>query len=136
MAIELASNRTVAAAAAVATTRNGAPQEQAEYFINLGYMDTNPETGEEVFVSFANGLALDTMKDKAFGSTDAYNWLVEGKNGLKRDTMALAQQAKLAPGEDTFLEGFMVQVYRRKAAHVADVAAAPRSNGLRLAKRA
>ena len=47
MAIELASNRTAPVATRAAAA---APQEQAEYFINLGYMDTNPETGEEVFV--------------------------------------------------------------------------------------
>lgn len=133
MAIELASNRTTVAAAAGSAA---APKEVAEYYINIGEWQTNPDTGEEVFVSFANGLALDTMKDKAFGSTDAYNWLVEGKNNLKRDTLALAHEAKLAPGEDTFIEGFMVQVYRRKAAHVADVTAPARPTGLRLAKRA
>lgn len=111
MAIELARN--VPAPAANTTKRgDAAPQEAAELYGNIGYTSVNEETGEETFVSLPIGLALDTMRPKAYGTTEAYNQLMQSKNMLLQDLLALAKDLK--PGESDIVVGLQIQIHRVK----------------------
>lgn len=137
MAIELASaNRaqTSAAALATGTRRDGTPYEQADFYANLGYTAVDPDTNENIFVSLPNGLALDTMKPKALGSTERYNNMVSAGNDLMTELQELAQD--LEPGEWVTVQ-LEVQILRRKEKVAPAANANPLSAGrpkLQLAK--
>lgn len=138
MAIELASaNRAQTSAAALATgsrRNDGQPYEQADFYANLGYTTQDPETGENIFVSLPNGLALDTMKAKALGSTERYNNMVSAGNDLMGELQELAQG--LEPGEWVTV-ALEVQILRRKEKIAPAANANPLSAGrpkLQLAK--
>ena len=87
--------------------RNSQTQETREpskYWINVGYSVTNPETGEETFVSLPFGLPLDNMR-KASGSSQ----LSEAKNFLLESILQHMKE-EMKPGQSEIIENLQIQL--------------------------
>ena len=69
---------------------------KAKYWLNVGYADVDPETGEEHFISV--GLALDTMKP-----INGNGFVMKRKRALLAQLLGVA--ADVEPGADEPIEG-------------------------------
>lgn len=113
----------------------GSEQEQAEFWLNIGYETTvtNEETGkvETIFISLARGIPLDSIKPFDVSKTRTANMaqLRDAQNHLHESFMEEAR--KLEPGESRLIIedlplGLSVQLKRTKAEQ-----AIPQENALR-----
>lgn len=84
---------------------------QAQFWMNIGFMSENPETGEELFVSLPVGLPLDTMAAmKVSGNNAEWRQLAAAKNALLEQLQQAVQA--MEPGAEHTIPGLTVQVRR------------------------
>lgn len=93
------------------TTTNNEDRDPAQIWLNVGFVNEDPETGEEIFVSLPMGIALDQMKPaRVSGKNEDYRKLMEGKNRLLDMLQGFAEG--LEPGEEEIISDLSIQVRR------------------------
>jgi hypothetical protein len=87
-------------------------REQAQVYLNIGFMSKNPTTGEDEFISLPVGVGLDTMKPmNVSGSNEDWKMMAQAKNALMEQLQQAAEN--MEPGEEHVVTDLSIQIRRR-----------------------
>jgi HAMP domain-containing protein len=99
-------------------TTDSTEREQAQVYLNIGFMSKNAE-GEDEFISLPVGVGLDTMKPiNVSGSNEEWKQLAQAKNALMEQLQKAAEQ--MEPGEEHVIADLQIQIRRRNVSEQPD----------------
>lgn len=83
-----------------------AKKPQAKAWVNVGYEEVDPETGETVFIGLPMGIPLDTMELRSAGGSK----IMQAKNAFHEALTAAV--LSMEPGQEEIVLDLKVQVRR------------------------
>ena len=100
----------------------------SEFFLNVGFMDSDPEDGTDMFIGLAKGVPINAADLKEVkGSTPKYRQMMQSKNGLLQKFLDAGEP--MESGEERIVaemgNGLVLQLKRVRAAEEPDVKSNP-----------